>query len=89
MPSAELNPTVVTDYLHKEQQAWRIIGPLPIAEFDTRRFRVIPKKRQPGKWRLILDLSFPVNNSINSGIDKQLCSLHYTLVDDAAKLYLN
>ena len=90
MLSAEQNPKVVTEYLHKEQQARRIVGPLPMTNFvkvvHTSRFGVIPKKRQPGKWRLILDLSFPAEHSVNAGIDKRLSSLQYTSVDDAAKI---
>ena len=50
------------------------------------RFGVIPKCRQPGKWRLILDLSFPLGRSINDGIPKDLCSLQFTTVDNAATL---
>ena len=48
------------------------------------RFGVIPKKHQPGKWCLILDLSFPKGKSVNDGIDKDVCSLRYITTDDAA-----
>ena len=44
--------------------------------------RVIPKST-PGGWRLILDLSFPWQHSVNDGIAKELCSLHYPTVDEA------
>ena len=37
-------------------------------------FGVIPKKHQPGKWRLITDMSFPEDQSINDCIDQKLCS---------------
>ena len=53
------------------------------------RFGVIPKRRQPGKWRLILDLSFPLGKSVNDGIPKNLCSLQFATVDDAAWLIAN
>ena len=46
----------------------------------------IPKRRQPGKWRLILDLSFPLGRSVNDGIPPDLCSLQFTTVDKAAQL---
>ena len=46
---------------------------------------MIPKPHQPGKWRLITDLSSPNGTSINDGIDSQLCSLSYASVDDAVK----
>ena len=62
MRSALENPKPVTDYLKNELQEGRIIGPFTKSQtFVTQvsRFGVIPKRHQPGKWRLILDLSFP------------------------------
>lgn len=47
------------------------------------RFGVIPKPHQPGKWRLITDLSSPKGASVNDGISSALCSLSYKSVDDA------
>jgi hypothetical protein len=49
------------------------------------RFGVIPKKHQPGKWRLIVDLSHPAGSSVNDRIEKELCSLRYTSVDAAVR----
>lgn len=37
-----------------------------------------------GKWRFITDLSFPKGGSVNEGIDMQICSLQYTLVNRVA-----
>ena len=34
-------------------------------------FGVIPKRHQPGKWRLILDLSRPRGSSVNDGISRE------------------
>ena len=48
-------------------------------------FGVTPKRNQPGKWRLITDLSYPKHHSVNDGIPKNLCSLSYITVDDAIK----
>ncbi len=48
------------------------------------RFGTIPKKHQPGKWRLITDLSYPEGKSVNDAIDKSLCSLSYVSVHDVA-----
>ena len=45
-----------------------------------------PKKYQPGKWRLILDLSHPENKSVNNGIKPELCSLSYVSVDDEVRM---
>ena len=63
----------------------RIAGPFPIPplpNLHTSRFGVIPKKHQPGKWRLILDLSSPVGASVNDGIPKDVFSVQYMSVDD-------
>ena len=85
MLSAEQNPSVVERYLQKEREAGRIVGPLPhpIVGLQISRFGVIPKPHQPGKWRLIVDLSHPKGASVNDGIDPALCSLVYTSVDEA------
>ena len=42
------------------------------------------KKHQPGKWRLITDLSYPEGTSVNDAIDPALCSLSYITVDQVA-----
>ncbi len=44
---------------------------------------VIEKPHQPGKFRLIVDLSFPEGHSVNDGIKPELCSMQYTSVDRA------
>ncbi len=45
-------------------------------------FGVIPKKSNPSKWRLIVDLSSPKGKPVNDGIPKELLSLSYVSVDD-------
>ena len=45
---------------------------------------MIPKNTA-GKWRLILDLSWPDGHSVNDGIDPDLCSLSYVSIDDAVR----
>ena len=89
MQSALQNPQPVKDYLAKQCAANRALGPLPISLASSchiSRFGVIPKYRQTGKWRLILDLSFPTGRSINDGIPWELCSLQFATVDNAARL---
>ena len=49
---------------------------------------MILKKHQVHKWHLILDLSSPERASINDGISKDLCSVKYPYVDQAAKLIM-
>ena len=81
LSSALTNARVVQEYLDKERSLGRIIGPVPLERVpvDTQLspFGVIPKSGQPGKWRLIVDLSSPRGASVNAGIEAELCSLHY------------
>ena len=62
MKSASENPGVVEEYLANEREAGRLLGPVAQKETEGVQispFGVIPKSHQPGKWRLILDLSSP------------------------------
>ena len=52
------------------------------------RFGVIPKPHQPGKWRLIVDLSHPKGSSVNDGVESELCSLSYASADDVVSMIL-
>ena len=87
MGSAIEHPEVVREYLAKECAEGRVLGPLPMQAVwgvQVSKFGVIPKGKT-GKWRLIVDLSFPDGASVNDGIDPDLCSLTYVSVDDAAR----
>ena len=91
MQSARLNPQVVEEYLAKEASEGRVIGPLDPTNYpqvQVSPFGVIPKPHQPGKWRLIVDLSSPEGQSVNDGIAKDLCSVAYISVDDIAAVVL-
>ena len=84
MPSALLQPSVTDDYLRNELDKGRIAGPFktpPLPNLHVSRFGMIPKKHQPGKWRLILDLSSPRGASVNDGIPKEEFSVQYMKVD--------
>ena len=88
MQSASKHPEVINDYLQKEILQEQIRGPFPphlAPSVHINRFGVIPKKHQPGKWRLITDLSFPEGASVNDAIDPALCSLKYVTVDQVAQ----
>ena len=61
------------------------IAPSPLGT-HTSPLGLIPKPHQPGKFRLIVDLSAPHGSSVNDGIDPSLCSLEYATVDQAAIL---
>ena len=89
MRSAITYPQPVSDFIQIEVQAGRIIGPLrDIPQVHVSWFGVIPKQGQPGKWRLILDLSSPHDYSINDSIASDLCSIKYATVDNAVQKIL-
>ena len=86
--SVVYNPEVVSTYIAGEVDRGKLAlhldsraGPPHISPLG-----IIPKGGQPGKYRLICDLSSPQGGSINDGIDSALCSLHYSTVDDAVAL---
>jgi hypothetical protein len=85
------NPQVVQDYLEAELRRGVVLGPFIRAEVPKvhlNRFGVIPKPHQPGRWRLIVDLSYPEGRSVNDGISSDLCSLQYVKVDDVVRQLL-
>ena len=50
---------------------------------------VFPKPHQPGKWRLITDLSSPKGGSGNDGGFPCLCSVSYASVNDAVRCVMS
>lgn len=92
MHSAMDNPKVVSDYIEAELLRGVLLGPFAhseVPEVHLSRFGVIPKSSQPGKWRLIVDLSHPEGKSVNDGISPELCSLKYVRVDDVVRKLLD
>lgn len=85
MRSADENPQPVDRYVQEEVRAGRLIRLYGSAPGRVSRVGVIPKPHQPGKWRLITDLSFPKGDSVNDGISTELCSVSYATVDDAVR----
>ena len=85
MSSANERPEIVGKYTAHEQAHGRLV------EVSARKaeqwkvhpspFGVIPKKSNPHKWSLIVDISSPEDHSVNDGISKELASLHYVTVD--------
>ena len=78
-PEWSLIGEMVEKYLGEEREAQRVLDQFKrslFPEVHVSPFEVIPKA-DPGKWRLILDLSSPHGNSVNDGIAKELCSLIY------------
>ena len=49
----------------------------------------IPKRNQPGKWRLIIDLSSPAGASVNDGMSPGLSSVSYVSVDHLSSLVMS
>ena len=47
---------------------------------------LVPKSHQVDKWRMIIDLSFPWNHSVNASISEELSSISYASVDGILKL---
>ena len=82
--SAYEHPAVIDEYLANEVSLGRVAGPFsapPFPFLHVSSFGVIPKKGQPGKWRLIVDLSSPGGASVNDGINPDEFTLHYITVD--------
>ena len=83
--SAVKQPCVIDNYLSEEISFGSIVGPLdapPFEEFVTNRFGVIPKS-DPGKWRLITDLSFPPMDSVNSHIPDKNATVSFCGIPEA------
>ena len=77
---------VVGQYLEEEVRLGRIVGPIPLAWVPAGTqlspIGVIPKSSQPGKWRLIVDISSPHGQSVNDGIEPHLCTVEYLRMDE-------
>ena len=79
----EENPSAVRDYLDGELRETTIRSAFLGETVHVSPIGLIPKGGQPGKFRLIVDLSSPHGASVNDGIDPDLCSLSYFSVDEA------
>ena len=87
--SAYQHPEIIDAYLSNEVVLGQVAGPFPsspIPNLHINSFGVIPKKGQPNKWRLILDMSSPLGSSVNEGINPNDYPLQYIRVDDIVKM---
>ena len=78
------NSKVINDYLATEVACGRVAGPFPsppLPNLQVSSFGEIPKKGQPGKWHLIVDLSSPHGSSVSDGINPDEFSMHYIHLD--------
>ena len=67
----------------------RVVGPFdapPEQNLHVNSFGVIPMKGQPGKCRLIMNLSSPQGHSVNDEIDSESWHLQYINMDDIIKM---
>ena len=87
LPSVRELPLLVDQHTSEERSAGRLLGPLPLhlaSRCQISPIGLIPKPHQPGKWRLIVDLSSPEGGSVNDAIAVDHCHMHYASVLDAA-----
>ena len=87
-PSSSTNRRVVSDYISHEVSAGRMVGP-PLPPLRQRvhcsPVGLVPKGRNTGKWRMIVDLSHPAGRSVNDGLARSSCSPCYPSVADAVQ----
>ena len=89
--SAYQHAGVIDVYLANEVSLGGMVGPFnstPVQNLQMSSFGVIPKKGQPGKWYLIVDLSSPQGHSVSDGIDPNSWHLQYIKIDDIIKMVL-
>ena len=89
LPSVQQHSAIVEECMARERAANRVLGPLPLHQAKrchASPMGLIPKLHQPGKCRLIVDLSSPRGSSVNNAISIDYCHMHYSMVLDAAAM---
>lgn len=87
MSSALANPEVVDKYIANEVKAGTLQAVMEQdeqARTHCNPIGMVPKNHQPGKFRLIVNLSAPEGSSVNDAISSDLASVKYTTVRQAA-----
>jgi len=91
MASAVDHPEAVSDCLQQEKLLNRMVFipglERPANQCHSSPWGMIPKKSNPGKRRLIADLSSPHNTSVNDGTDKEMCRVSYNAIVDCILQY--
>ena len=82
-PSSYSHADIVSDHLALEVRTGHLTIIPPNPSIHTSPIGLVPKSGQPGKFRLITDLSSPHGRSVNDSIDPSLCSLKYAAIDQA------
>ena len=87
LKSATSNPKLVTAAFNKELSKGHISGPFSQPPLKDLHCSPVGMRQKPdGSARIILDLSQPEGNSVNSGIDKSEYSVQYTSFDEATDI---
>ena len=88
LPSAAAHADLISRRIAEEVAAGTLTAAPspPVQDVHTSPIGIIPKPHQPGKFRLVVDLSAPHGASINDAISPELSSLTYPRVDQAAAL---
>ena len=79
------NLSTVDKYVAEEVALGRLVVALTGVVIYRNPIGIIPKPHQPGKCKLIVDLSTPPAFSVNDGIPTRWCSLDFVSVDQAAR----
>lgn len=88
-PSALANPAEVDKLITSELSLARVAGPFdapPFHNFHCSPLAIV--KKSSGSFRLIHDLSYPYDNSVNSNIPQEFKSVSYETLDDAISLII-
>lgn len=88
LKSVERDPPTVSQKLEKEIKLGRMAGPFTQPPFNNliiSPIGLVPKA-ETGKFRLIHHLSHPEGESINDGINREVCAVKYSNFDDAIEL---
>jgi hypothetical protein len=73
--------------IQKEVKLERMAGPFstkPISTLHTSPIGIVPK--HDGRWRLIMHLSYPPGQGVNSFIDQEDCSVQYSSFDEIVSI---
>ena len=84
------NLSIVQTKLDKEKALGRIAGPCqnpPLYNMVVSPLGLVPK-REPGYFRLIHDLSYPKENSVNAHIAPEFSSVSFEMLDDCISIML-
>ncbi|XP_033738793.1 uncharacterized protein LOC117326238 isoform X1 [Pecten maximus] len=89
LQSARSNPDQLVEKLNSEINLGRIAGPFKVKPFSNLRISpigLVPKKS--GGWRMITNLSYPKDLSVNDFINPDLATTSYTSFDKAIEMVL-